>query len=268
MVTCNFCNDTMMMPFVCSLCMKKNCGRHRLPEQHNCKNIEKYDNKNYAKIKIKKNNEMKQISSGFNGNQNVSFRDRYSGLLNLSEPNNGLMFVILCGALLGFMELSNEFLRGNIALLSLFGTMILSSLFFTLIYLKRERDAEKLFVFNSFIYWPIGIILSIVSSMIGFPLILFGFFNSMGGERVIDLIKSIYQNIIIVILPLILILPFINSIFVQLVLISLNSIIWYMLLMLLPFGNFDGAKLINYDRGYYFKLLVVMIGVYFLNLIF
>lgn len=267
MVICSFCDDTMMMPFVCSLCMKKNCSKHRLPEQHNCENINKYNNKNYAKIKIKKNNEMQQISSGISDNSLISVKSKYGKLLNLSETNNNLKVIILCGALLGFMEVSNSFLRGLESFIITIGVTLVTSIFFTLIYLKREIDAEKLFVFNSFVYWPIGILISIISSMVGFPLILFGFFNLIGGERVIDVIKSVYRITIIIILPLFLILNLFNTLFTNIVLISLNSIIWYMLLMLFPIGNLDGAKLLNYDRGYYIKLVLTMISIYLLSII-
>tara|TARA_B100000287_G_scaffold417254_1_gene452857 strand:+ start:1027 stop:1833 length:807 start_codon:yes stop_codon:yes gene_type:complete len=267
MVVCSFCNDPMMMPFVCSLCMKKNCSKHRLPEQHNCENINEYSNTNYAKIKIRKNNEMQQLSSGYSENANISVKSKYSKLLNLSETNNNLKVIILCGALLGFMEVSNSFLRGSESFISTIGVILTTSIFFTLIYLKREIDAEKLFAFNSFIYWPLGILISIVSSMIGFPLILFGFFNSIGGERVVDVIKNIYQIIIIIIVPLILILNLFNHLFTNIVLMSINSIIWYMLLMLFPIGNLDGAKLLNYDRGYYIKLVLTMISIYLISII-
>ena len=267
MVVCSLCNDTMIMPFVCSLCMKKNCSKHRLPEQHNCENINKYNNENYAKIKIKKNNQMQQLSSGYNDNSLISVKSRYSKLLNLSETRNNLKVIILCGALLGFMEVSNSLLRGSSSFIFTIGVTLITSIFFTLIYLKREIDAEKLFVFNSFIYWPLGILISIVSSMIGFPLILFGFFNSNGGERVVDLIKSTYQIIIIIILPLFLVLNLFNNIFTNILLMSINSIIWYMLLMLFPIGNLDGAKLLNYDRGYYIKLALTMISIYLISII-
>jgi len=267
MVVCSFCNDPMMMPFVCSLCMKKNCSKHRLPEQHNCENINEYSNTNYAKIKIRKNNEMQQLSSGYSENANISVKSKYSKLLNLSETNNNLKVIILCGALLGFMEVSNSFLRGSESFISTIGVILTTSIFFTLIYLKREIDAEKLFTFNSFIYWPLGILISIISSMIGFPLILFGFFNSIGGERVVDVIKNIYQIIIIIIVPLILILNLFNHLFTNIVLMSINSIIWYMLLMLFPIGNLDGAKLLNYDRGYYIKLVLTMISIYLISII-
>ncbi len=39
---CSFCGERVYLPFHCDYCNRYFCGKHRLPCEHDCKNISKW----------------------------------------------------------------------------------------------------------------------------------------------------------------------------------------------------------------------------------
>jgi len=42
---CAICGERIYLPFLCNYCHKYYCGKHRLPFNHDCSNIEEWKNR-------------------------------------------------------------------------------------------------------------------------------------------------------------------------------------------------------------------------------
>lgn len=278
MAKCSYCDEGAMMPYRCSQCNMKYCGKHRLPEQHECRNIGNLKSPSYSRTRIAKQREMRQIKAGRSPQQGspvtsqMAFEDSSFG--NFWQPSTTFQAILLAGFLLAVVEnvnetfsimqnnlvLSLQFLTTNIVI-GIVGMLVVNSF--------REQKAMEGGVVSKFVFWPIGIAISFITGVIGFAFYAFGFFTNNGGSlkaqaQVVKTTTYVYAGIYLTlrIFYFIFFVLFQNSIpdiYLTSLLTSGDMILWFGLIMLIPWGILDGSKLYNHDQNSYWKHLGFMI---------
>lgn len=269
---CSFCGDHVALPYTCSLCKQKFCGKHRLAENHECPNIGVYQTKEYRKNKIQKDRELSRIKSGSmytdtNRTSTTSFRSSLFGTQNFWVSDNATYDLALGGFILALSAIIDFLIRGiPFDLIIILSTLIMGALGFILLGKIRKKIADSEGVITRFEIWPLGIAITLITSLFVFRFLMFGFFiNSNGSPQgeVKTALYTIVTSIMIWVIGffffpvLMLYLP--NSIVLGLIF-GATAFLWYGVVLIFPFGMLDGIKLFNYDRTKFWILLGILIA--------
>jgi len=266
MVNCAVCDDPVVLPYTCSLCKNRHCGKHRLPESHSCKNIALFQTQAYRKQKSQKLRDRK-ISTIADFSGGAEYGGRSSRFGNVQFWSSGNLYqdaalggVILAGAAILRRSISISFP----SLITIATSFLFGALGFVLVYAIRRRAGENYGVTSSFVIWPIGIAITLITSLLFFTFLAFGTFlntqrGSLRGEAITGL-YTIYSFIGLSLISRILVpnLALTNEILLGIDMVS-RMFIWFALLLILPWGDLDGVKIYNYDRRTFWISLAVII---------
>jgi len=302
MAKCFHCGEVLEgYPFVCKLCNEAHCGKHRLPELHECINVAVYRDTSYRTTQQQKNLEMKMIKSsgsylpetssrqymstsqlggthttlkmqGFFGEQTIHF---------LGNPHQAAFLGgMIFGMVLASTFLFAGFLQQSIILLLIASGMTLAGgLGFEILYLLRKQTAQQYGITTAFGIWPLGIAITLITHLIAFTFYTFGFFYDQGGNvrtRAYTAMMGIGSSLGLwlvgrYLLPL-LILPAAGisiylSIFLGILSLTFQQFVWWALLELLPWGILDGKKIMDYNGWYYAVFLLAAIFCFYEQLV-
>lgn len=258
---CNYCQDNVSMPYTCSLCSNKHCSKHRLPESHNCTNISHFNTDTYRKQKIEKSRlPMNTISIG------ETYRgSMYGGRPGMWTSGNVHQDVVIAGLVIGFASVLRHFIDHR-DLSVVLGAFMYGVIGLLLIFEWRNVFARRYAVATLFVLWPIGIAITIITSLTIFRFFLFGYFvnedsDSLRSEGIVG-IASTFSILIVYTLGKLLAHTFDSSLVIGF---SLASDVFFIfaIINILPFNFFDGKKIWDWNREYYILLIVSILVVYF-----
>lgn len=265
---CHYCNDNVSMPFTCSLCSQRHCSKHRLPETHECANISVFDTDTYRKQKLAKSRLPRTVTSASSIGSGVGSR---SGLGNFWSSGDRNKDVLYAGLLIGFISIVKSIFDLSLVLIP--GVMIYSVFGMFSIYYVRRRTARAYGLDTRFMFWPIGIALTLIFSLFRSFWILIGYFfiegegtlESRGRIGVISTVTSIgvfFLNRI-----LIGTFPFMED---AGFLIPSGIFLLISLLNMIPLWGLDGQHILAWEPKYYWPLLIstLLSVIFFRGLVF
>jgi len=289
MAKCFHCGEEISgYPFVCKLCDEAHCGKHRIPEIHDCININVYRSSSYRKTQQAKNREMRLVkksgsytpasnpqSSGFGSNyfsdSSLRFRSMFFGDQEIKFLGNNSLATFYGGLLFGLAILVPFLVSGLVTLDStglLFTAVILlgSGLGFSLLNLIRKQFAHHYSMQTAFGIWPLGIVITLITSLFRFTVYAFGFFHDRGGDSrsramlgIVGISSSFGLWVIgYYLLPLMAAAT--SGFYTDLIMIlsfTFRRFLWWGLINLLPFGFLDGKKVYDYNVSYFIILLIL-----------
>lgn len=180
MVECNFCSESVAMPYKCSLCYSKFCGKHRLPEAHECINIGVFQTEEYRSSKLSKSRESRLI---YAEDSYSSATTGYSRLGQTWSTGNKDKDMIVGGMLLGLTAiLPLAFYNIMFAIIYFPFTMIFGVIFVYILYFIRNTGATKYGMGTGVVIYPVGIAITFILSVFGRPWILIGKFINIGSS--------------------------------------------------------------------------------------
>lgn len=240
MAICQECETPVNLPFICRYCGKAYCTKHRLPETHGCTGIG-MARKPPSSIRTTTKSRFVQRSR-FNNTRT---------LLDISETQQ---------ILIAWLVLSFCFSVGALISLQAFIESMIISLFtvglgFILHESAHRYFARKYGCLASFKLWPTGLGLALILALISGGRLIFaapGAVYIIPGSRGITRqqygiisISGVMMNILlaatIISISVLGILPWSIGIFGA----TINF--WLAVFNLLPFGQFDGAKVIAWN---------------------
>lgn len=271
---CTYCSEKVAMPFACKLCGKKLCAKHRLPERHECENIGHFSTSQYKIEKIQKAQE-------YTGIKYTESSEKTSGaprLFNQSTWTSGDVGknVLFGGLILALMVILRGRLFESGWLVT--GAIIFAPIQFYLFYIFRRNYARKFYLKTEFVFSPIGIAISIITSLFRFIIIAFGFFYEDGaddevgakiGIRAIFSAYAIYFIGSFIAYPLFLILDFrlgnLNLEILHAVSSTSHIFLWLAIILIFPWRGLDGKKIYDWDTRTYWKMLAFLIIAYIVD---
>ena len=267
---CSYCGEKVAMPFTCKLCGKKLCAKHRLPERHECENIGHFNTSQYKIEKIQKAQEYREIKY-------TESSERTTGaprLFNQSIWTSGDVGknVIYGGVILSIVVILMFGLYSDWLLVT--GAIILAPIQFYILYLLRRNYAKQFYLKTEFVFSPIGIAITLISSLFSFVILAFGFFYEEGGEdetgarigiRGIFTSYGIYLVGTFILYPLFLI--FNLHIFTAIFFTS-NLFFWLAIINIIPWRGLDGKKIYDWNSRTYWKILIFLILAYIADRLF
>ncbi|MDH5402152.1 MAG: AN1-type zinc finger domain-containing protein [Candidatus Heimdallarchaeota archaeon] len=271
MVECNFCEENSPMPYKCSLCNHKYCGKHRLAESHECKYIHLYNTQEYRDKKLAKNRDISQIKHSTwipdTDKPNILFMGGQKGW----TTNKLYQDLIIGGIILGFVATLRVGL--NNIILNLIISILIGSIGLMLINWARQKIGYKFGVNSYFFLWPLGIVITILTTLLdaftnfGFTLMAFGLFYTVGqnteGEGKMGLITYITSISLFLLGKIIFELNFIDEI----IRIPMHSILtlflWLAIFSLFPWQGMDGRKIYDWNKSIYWTCLVIVLFFFF-----
>ncbi|MHA2249464.1 MAG: AN1-type zinc finger domain-containing protein [Candidatus Kariarchaeaceae archaeon] len=180
MVECSYCGDPVAMPYTCRLCNSKFCGKHRLPEGHDCVNIGIYDTQEYRIQKISKMQEHRAIKTAdsFEDYSGAGGYSRFGQPWTTGDKNKD---IVVGGMVLGLLSMTSLLIFGGLfVLIYLPFTMFFGVIFVFLLYYIRNYGANQYGMSTGVTLFPIGIALSFILAIFGRPWPLIGRFNNQG----------------------------------------------------------------------------------------
>jgi len=292
MAGCSYCGKKVSMPFRCSLCGESHCTEHRLPESHNCINIGAYQTESYKKQKVALRDEARSIKqSNFQDTAKTSSRGGAQmmqppaqGLWSSGNKPKDLVYLSLVVALAGYI--------GNLRyVLPFSGSEILTSLIFTLgisyvgvvaVSTIRDRISREEGVSSYFVFYKIGLIITLISTLIGavtglllrfmwpgFFIIQGGFSDrSQGRPALYTAIGFLATWAVLNFLVTRTITLMFTDTSIGILLIFLSSITARSLLFLGVLGLiYEGRSIYNWKKNYLWALIVVYIFAYISSII-
>lgn len=188
MAKCEYCGKSVSMPFICSLCEGKYCAKHRLPENHECINLYKFQTDEYRQQKRQKQANLEQQTFV---PQDPPQIDRL-GLDNSSYWASSLQLynIIYLGLLLTLTTYlqSMLFIKLDIVFFTYFvlSGVLLGILGALVVFYARKYANYPISTEPAYVFWKIGVIITLVSAAIKgllsgefFLLFLPGFFIPM-----------------------------------------------------------------------------------------
>jgi Zn-dependent protease len=254
MVQCDYCGKDEYMPFRCKYCGGYYCSEHRLPELHNCTGDYQYS----------------RSTTGHTGFTPTGYsysappRARTLGLFGKNEIRDlgiGLGVIIL----ILFSSIGGSFLQQNPVFLV--GALLIYGLAFILHELAHKFMAQRLGYWAEFRINQQGLMLTLLSLISPFKIIAPGAvmignisnWDHYGRVSIAGPATNIGLGIIYFMISLMTGSLMINRL--ALVGISINASL--ALFNLLPFGVFDGAKIIKWNR-YVWGASVLAAGILYL----
>lgn len=255
---CTFCKDNVSMPFTCSLCSQKYCSKHRLPETHECANLGHFDTDTYRKQKLEKARVPRNAISA----SDISYGSAAGGRGNYWSSGIASKDVLYSGLLVGLIALM-PFLASNFSNVILLPGSILYSIFgmFT-IYYVRKRTCQKYGMDTHFMFWPIGIAITLIFSLFGGFWILIGYFFIEGEEYgrsrgIVGIISTFTAMGIFLISYLSFIfLPSLDFLGIR---VPARIFLIMALLNMFPLWGLDGQKIYEWEPKYYWPMLIFVI---------
>ncbi len=211
MATCAYCENPVALPFRCKLCLLQYCERHRLPENHECPNLDAYNTDDYRKFK----STLRDQSSGAVATDTSPSRIQWKSGDNYSGPTRGALFsgstdywssgdkrydMIYLAIIVGIRNVLFSLDQFTTPLLDLVQILFYSLLIGTVAFLSllyiRERIAvangiSSMFYFSK-LFVVLTILLSLISGMFGrglFAIFIPGLFVMLSAGN----IKSTYN---------------------------------------------------------------------------
>ncbi len=277
MVDCSYCGDKVAMPFTCKLCGMKLCAKHRLPEKHACENISHFSTPEYKIEKIQKAHEYREIkytesSEGSTGAPRLFNQSMWtSGDVGKNVLFGGLILALM--VILVNKGFDNPW--------QVTGAIIFAPIQFYLFYIFRRNYARKFYLKTEFILSPIGIAISIITSLFSFVIIAFGFFYEDGGEdeagskigiRAIFLSYGIYFIGSFIVFPLFFLLDLrlvnLNLEILYAVFSTSHIFLWLAIILIFPWRGLDGKKIYDWDTRTFWKMLAFLIIAYIGHMLF
>ncbi len=293
------CTEQDSFPFKCKRCGLYFCAKHRLPEQHNCKNIDFYATEEFKKTKISSFNrpkttkeknyrESEPIYSNLhherekedymNLNLHYLMKSPFFSIISFNNNDNNIITIGSFFASVMFLRLIFwNYLFGNS--IFFFPKFILEMfiLFFGVLFVYggheyvHHHSSKKQGIKTSNIIWKQGLfiyLLGIIFPPIIAPIYLifdrYGGTVEQKGKITLNGIAwlTIWQMILILMLFSNLLDPYIGSFRILLFFISA-----FLVAHLLPFGLSDGQYILNWNKRIYWSLLIYSILAFFLSYI-
>jgi Zn-dependent protease len=238
MVQCDYCGEEEFMPFRCKYCGGYFCSEHRLPEMHNCKGDYQYS----------------RSTTGYTGFDTTGYsyapprRARTLGLFGRNEIRDlgiglGVIMLILLSSYWRVLLQSPVFL---------ISALLIYGLAFILHELAHKFTAQRLGYWAEFRIHQQGIMLTLLSLISPFKIIAPGAvmigniasWDHYGKVSIAGPLTNIGLGIIFFMIALMTGNPMLNN----LALLGININASLALFNLIPFGVFDGAKIIKWNR--------------------
>ena len=193
---CEYCGAEESLPFVCNYCGGVFCGEHRLPEAHQCKG----DLTQKRTIIAPPPPQPAPVNSSWSGGYTYNYpRSQGTGhKISRTEARDiiiawlalGVAFSISVGG--GALGVSSTLSGGTTYVLEYFAVMLtVVGSGFVLHELSHKFVAERYGYWAEFRIWPMGIVLALITSFIGF------IFAAPGATYIAGNDISEYQNAII-----------------------------------------------------------------------
>jgi Zn-dependent protease len=253
MVRCDYCGKDEYMPFRCKYCGGYFCSEHRLPEMHECTGDYQYS----------------RSTTGRSGFRTTGYsytpprRARTLGLFGKNEIRDlgiglGVIMLILLSSFWSRLIRSPVFL---------IGALLIYGLAFILHELAHKFMAQRLGYWAEFRINQQGLMLTLLSLISPFKIIAPGAvmigniasWNHYGLVSVAGPATNIALGILFYITRLISVNPMLNL----LAMLGININASLALFNLIPFGVFDGAKIIKWNK-YVWLAAVLAAGILYL----
>jgi Zn-dependent protease len=253
MVRCDYCGKDEYMPFRCKYCGGYFCSEHRLPEMHECRGDYQYS----------------RSTTGGSGFRTIGYsytpprRARTLGLFGKNEIRDlgiglGVIMLILLSSFWSRLIRSPVFL---------IGALLIYGLAFILHELAHKFMAQRLGYWAEFRINQQGLMLTLLSLISPFKIIAPGAvmigniasWNHYGLVSVAGPATNIALGILFYITRLISVNPMLNL----LAMLGININASLALFNLIPFGVFDGAKIIKWNK-YVWLAAVLAAGILYL----
>lgn len=242
---CDFCGKEVYLPFVCKYCGGKFCVEHRLPENHNCPSLkkarpppEKHELLEIeAKSRSRLDSALESVSSLFTAFEKC----------NLSQA----ILVLLTLILMEFINLRASVMR-EIILAILFPTLIVFVYILIPEFFSRKIRAGLHFEVST-----LGLIFSIITSMLPIKVIYFGNFV----ESSLPFLSTAWVLYFVQILSLE-VLYFTLAYFRRFSLVAeyFSIISLYLAIFtLIPLGNTSGNKVLKWNKWTYATLILMLL---------
>ncbi len=262
---CSYCGIDVSLPFTCKLCGGKFCGKHRLPENHECTNIGVYNTREYKIAKIAKSSYQTSTAEYM-----VETTPTSRGLFgSFWSTGNNTADVLLAGIIFGFVAfIQSGFIISGIPIFLLYGIVGLYTIYFS-----RSQLARKYHQTTSFILLPIGIAITLITAVFQFTLLIFGQFTipesaSLEEQSKIGII-TIFTSVAMwligryVLTPLVIIYNFANLTIP--ILITSTLFLWFALIILIPIRGWDGQRIYEWNTKYFWAILAIMLILIIIN---
>lgn len=179
MVDCGFCNEPAAMAYKCRLCNTRHCGKHRLPETHECVNIGVFSTQEYRTQKLRKIHETRSYNSSADSySSSTSGRSRFGDTWTTGDKYKDM---VVGGLILGLVAIVPLGISGGLSMLLFIPfTMLFGVLYIFILYLIRDYAATKYGMGTGVAIYPIGVALTLILSIFRAPWILIGKFVNLG----------------------------------------------------------------------------------------
>jgi hypothetical protein len=252
-----------------------------LPESHECLFVGTYTDPTYSAVKRQKSREVQSVKAGIDPDSGRRYVPESSGgrmgTRTFWEGSSKVQTAFYGGIILGlaaaFRILVSSFTVDIILLFVL--TLLLGGIGFVIVLKSRESRANEVGVFTSFVIWPLGIAITLITSLIGFTFYTFGYFTNSGSSVHAEAEvakRSIYTFAGLAIgfklFAYLLLLGPGQAIILSLIgalLVSSTMFLWYGLIMMIPWSILDGAKLYAADSRSFWMHLAGMVVLLILN---
>lgn len=253
---CEKCGNNDPFPFTCSYCRQSFCAEHRLPENHDCRNIWMTRHRVETPPSSQKRYFNPENSRNFSFSKNVfSFSKT-----ELKHLGIGTLLVTLVG-----LSLSGSLIPNSIS----FSLALLFASSFLLHELAHKLTAQKYGLWSEFRLIPFGVILTIASIIFPFKIIAPGTVMITGNATTSTIGKTAFSgpltNILLGYILLILSITISNP--------NISAILGWgayvngilAVFNLIPFGILDGQKIISWNNKVWAVALVFSVVLLFLN---
>jgi Zn-dependent protease len=229
-----------------------------LPETHNCTNIGHFATDTYRKQKLAKTRLPRNATTV----GDISYKEsRYGSRFNFWSSGEKNKDVLYAGMLFGLVSILFFLRSGLTEFFFLLPFSVVYGIFgmFT-IYLIRERTCSQYNLSTRFLFWPIGIAITVIFGVIGSLWILIGYFFIEGEAS-----SRSYGIVGIVSTFTAVGLFFISYFLVEfspfgyLFILTGGKFLFVALLNMLPLWGLDGQRLYEWQPRYYWIMLIVMI---------
>lgn len=260
MVKCEYCGDEVVLPFRCPYCEKYFCYDHRLPENHNCKELK-------SRVYIPRL--MPRTSTGAL-TQTGTTRFKFSDVFKMTSPTEikhlavGLAVFALVGFSMLVESMSIFLLKPSILLLTLAGM----SASFLIHELAHKLAAQKMGYWAEFRLSISGLFMTLLSIILPIKIVAPGAVkvvglrfskDDVGKVAFMGPLTNIVQAIIYVALRKFTVFGSAASIILYILAVLNLSLA---LFNLIPFGPLDGAKVFKWSRSVWFSALVSTLAVW------
>ncbi|MCY3410581.1 MAG: hypothetical protein INQ03_02985 [Candidatus Heimdallarchaeota archaeon] len=263
---CSFCEESVAMPYTCRLCGHKFCSKHRLPENHSCINLDHYKTRAYQEQKVEKQYELGKAKRG-TMTTSSNFRGRGGSdvwTLTWSTGSKHKDILILAAVI----SIFSIFTLNVLAILTTYIVAVVASYF---IYFTRSYAAKKFGGYTSFEIFPLGVALALIPFFwTALFIVKFRDYVNEGRDRAMLSFVTISSLLFVGLIPNILLLfsgGLIQSGFFLILLYAFSFVGSLFgitaIFLFLPFYNFEGQFIFQYDLKLYFLGLISALIIYF-----